>query len=328
MHMADALISAEVGGLLWLVSGGALARSSRAVRQQAEGTSVALTGVLGAFVFALQMINFSIPGTGSSGHLGGGLLLAVLLGPHAAFLTIASVLVVQALFFADGGLLALGCNIFNMGFLPVFVAFPLLYLPLAGTASQGRRTAATVLAAVGALLLGALGVALETRLSGLSALPLRTFLLALLPIHGVIGLAEGFATAGILAFLRQARPEIFLHAPQRPTSWRAVALIGVLAVVTGGCLSWGASHYPDGLEWAVTRVAGSRSLAPEGPVHRRLDAAQHTTALLPGYGAPDRPLDQEPTRAATSLSGVLGGALTLLLVVTAALALKRFRRAA
>jgi cobalt/nickel transport system permease protein len=326
MHMADALISAEVGGLFWVIAGASLARSSRAVRRQADG--VALTGVLGAFIFALQMINFSIPGTGSSGHLGGGLLLAILLGPHAAFLTIASVLVVQSLFFADGGLLALGCNIFNMGFLPVFVAYPLLYRPLAGAAGQGRNTFATILAAVGALLLGALGVALETRLSGLSALPLRTFLLALLPIHGVIGLAEGVATAGILAFLRQARPEIFQHAVQAPTSWRAVALIGGLALVTGGGLSWGASRFPDGLEWAIARVAGSRDLAPEGAVHRRLETAQQTTALLPGYGAPGRPRDQEPTRAATSLSGVLGGLLTLLLVATAALALKRFRRTA
>ena len=328
MHMADALISAEVGGLFWLVSGGALARSSRAVRQQADGTGVALTGVLGAFVFALQMINFSIPGTGSSGHLGGGLLLAILLGPHAAFLTIASVLVVQSLFFADGGLLALGCNIFNMGFLPVFVAYPLLYRPLAGGTGQGRRTTATIVAALGALLLGALGVALETRLSGLSALPLRTFLLALLPIHAVIGLAEGVATAGILTFLRQARPEIFLHAAQPATSWRAVALVGGLALVTGGGLSWGASRYPDGLEWAIARVAGTRDLTTEGAVHRRLEAAQKTTALLPGYDTPGRPRDQEPTRAATSLSGVLGGLLTLLLVATAALVLKRFRRTA
>ena len=75
-------------------------------------------GVLGAFIFAAQMINFTIPATGSSGHLGGGLILTILLGPYAAFLTIASVLMVQALFFADGGLLALGCNIFNLGFFP------------------------------------------------------------------------------------------------------------------------------------------------------------------------------------------------------------------
>ncbi len=78
---------------------------------------IPLMGVLGAFIFAAQMINFTIPGTGSSGHLGGGMILAILLGPHAAFLVMASVLTVQALFFADGGLLALGCNIWNLGVL-------------------------------------------------------------------------------------------------------------------------------------------------------------------------------------------------------------------
>ena len=89
-------------------------------------------GMLGAFVFAAQMINFSIPGTGSSGHLGGALLLAILLGPHAAFVVVASVLTVQALFFADGGLLALGANLFNLGVLPCYLAYPLVYRPLAG----------------------------------------------------------------------------------------------------------------------------------------------------------------------------------------------------
>src|SRR5512139_4115733 len=126
MHMADALLSPAVGGAMWAVSAGTIAHCSAKVRNEVDDRKVPLMGVLGAFLFAAQMINFSIPGTGSSGHLGGGLLLAVLLGPHAAFLTIASVLVVQAVFFADGGLLALGCNVFNLGFFPAFVAYPFL----------------------------------------------------------------------------------------------------------------------------------------------------------------------------------------------------------
>ena len=89
-------------------------------------------GVLGAFIFAAQMINFTIPATGSSGHLGGGMILSILLGPYAAFLVMASVLVVQALFFGDGGLLALGCNIFNLGFWPCFIVYPLIYKKIAG----------------------------------------------------------------------------------------------------------------------------------------------------------------------------------------------------
>ena len=125
MHMADALLSPAVGGTMWAASSGTIAYCSAKMRKELDDRNVPLMGVIGAFLFAAQMINFSIPGTGSSGHLGGGLLLTILLGPHAAFLTIASVLVVQALFFADGGLLALGCNIFNLGFFPAFVAYPL-----------------------------------------------------------------------------------------------------------------------------------------------------------------------------------------------------------
>ena len=99
MHMADALLSPVVGGTMWAVSAGAIACCSAKLRKELDDRNVPLMGVLGAFIFAAQMINFTIPVTGSSGHLGGGLLLAILLGPHAAFLTIASVLVVQALFF-------------------------------------------------------------------------------------------------------------------------------------------------------------------------------------------------------------------------------------
>ena len=84
------------------------------------------------------MINFTIPGTGSSGHLGGGMILAILLGPHAAFLVMASVLTVQALFFADGGLLALGCNIWNLGVYPCYLIYPLIYKPLVGRRQKPR----------------------------------------------------------------------------------------------------------------------------------------------------------------------------------------------
>src|SRR6266702_3207465 len=127
MHMADALLSPAVGGTMWGVTAGAIAFCSKKIRSEMDDRRIPLMGVLGAFIFAAQMINFTIPVTGSSGHLGGGLILSILLGPYAAFLTIASVLVVQAFFFADGGLLALGCNIFNLGFFPAFIVYPLVY---------------------------------------------------------------------------------------------------------------------------------------------------------------------------------------------------------
>jgi len=193
MHMADALLSPAVGGTMWAVSAGAIAYCSKKVRQELDDRNVPLMGVLGAFLFAAQMINFSIPATGSSGHLGGGLLLTILLGPPAAFLAIASVLVVQALFFADGGLLALGCNIFNMGFIPAFIVYPFIYKKiLEKQPNQGRMASAIMVTALVGLQLGPFGVVLETWFSGISALPFTTFVLLMQPIHLPSGSSRGW----------------------------------------------------------------------------------------------------------------------------------------
>ena len=257
MHMADTLISPAVGATLWAISAAAVGHSSRRIQRNLDPGLIPLMGVLGAFVFAAQMINFSIPGTGSSGHLGGGLLLAILLGPEAALITTASVLVVQALIFADGGLLALGCNIFNMGFLPAFVAYPLVYRPLtAGRSGPTRRAIATLLAAILALQLGAFAVVMETLVSGRTDLPFKTFLLAMQPIHLAIGFVEGAVTLALLSFLQRTRPEILEGVSDPRRSWRASALVGLMALVLGGWMTWYASKHPDGLEGAVQKVTG------------------------------------------------------------------------
>jgi cobalt/nickel transport system permease protein len=341
MHMADALLSPAVGLALWGVAGTALAVASRRVRERADDRLVPLMGLLGAFVFAAQMVNFTIPATGSSGHLGGGLLLAILLGPHAAFIVIASVLTVQALFFADGGLLALGANIFNLGLLPCLVAYPLIYRPLAGASPSRRRAAsATLLAALIGAQFGALGVVLQTALSGIASLPLDTFLLLMLPIHAAIGIVEGVATAAIVQFLRHARPELLnaqaCVAPQRGPSMRPLlAVLALAALLTGGVLSWFASTRPDGLAWAVERVAaGAAPRTPAAGLHLRLEALQQRFAWLPGYGLPAAAdavnSPRTPQNAAwpnpkpgTSLAGVVGGAVTLALVMAIGFALRR-----
>jgi cobalt/nickel transport system permease protein len=299
---------------------------------------VPMMGVLGAFIFAAQMINFSIPGTGSSGHLGGGLILAILLGPHAAFLVIASVLTVQAFFFADGGLLALGCNIFNLGFFPAFVAFPLIYRAIAGTRRAGARAwTAAVVAAVAGLALGAISVVLETRASGISELPLRTFLLMMLPIHLAIGVVEGLATAAVVSFVALARPETLQTTPAGGSQVRLrPVLIGlaVAAAVTGGVASWFASAHPDGLEWSIARVTGKEEVSgPEAGVHGKLASLQRKTALLPDYGFKAGEADPVPEEtvaltpepwpavsAGTSVSGLVGGLMTLALAGLAGLA--------
>jgi len=163
MHMADALLSPVVGATMWTGSVAAIGYSSKKLKENIDNKTIPLMGVMGAFVFAAQMINFTIPGTGSSGHIGGGMILAVILGPYAAFLAMASILTVQALFFADGGLLALGCNIWNLGIYPCFLLYPLVYKPIAGEGKDARRIAvAAIISVVIALQLGAFSVVLET----------------------------------------------------------------------------------------------------------------------------------------------------------------------
>jgi len=349
MHMADALISPAVGGTMWVVSGGLLAYSAKKVREEADDRKIPLMGVLGAFIFAAQMINFTIPATGSSGHLGGGMILSILLGPYAAFLVLASVLTVQALFFADGGLLALGCNMLNMGFFTCFAAYPLIYKKIAGDSLDKRRVMlGATLAAVVGLQFGAFGVVLETVSSGISELPFRTFVLLMQPIHLVIGLVEGLVTAGVVSFVLKARPEILQAAAQRKpigVSVKKAALgLGAAALVTGVALSWFASADPDGLEWAMLRTSGKAELESSGRLHELLGALQAKTVFLPDYGFRSQVEPQAPAASArpaaepvpawpavapgTSVAGLAGGLMTLALAALAGYLLKRGKAAA
>ena len=339
MHMADALVSPAVGGTLWAVSCGVMAWCVRRLRATFQDSLVPMMGVLGAFVFTAQMINFTIPGTGSSGHLGGGLILAVLLGPSAAFLVIASVLIVQAFFFADGGLLALGCNMFNLGFYPAFIAYPLIYRGIA----KGRYTSpaawvAAVLAAVAGLQLGAFSVVLETKASGLSELPFGTFALLMSPIHLAIGVVEGLATAAVVSFVARARPEA-LCAPGELVAAGSLkpvlAGLAVAAALLGGGISWFASAHPDGLEWAIAKVTGKEEVpGVESGLRARLDALQQRTAALPDYGFRTADAEAESGEASwpradagTSVSGIVGGLATCVLVCCLGFALRRRRPA-
>jgi len=259
----------------------------------------------------------------------------------------ASVLTVQALFFADGGLLALGCNIFNLGFFPAFVAYPLIFRPLAGRAPGGARLGcASLAAAVAALQLGAFSVVLETQASGLSELPFRAFALLMQPVHLAIGIVEGLATAAVVAFVARARPDALFEAPALPPDSAAprslrfvLTALLLAAALFGGALSWFASSHPDGLEWSLARAAGTAEPAvPESAVRRDLAALQARTAVLPDYGfkaagdaAEETDAAAEPwpaVRAGTSVSGLVGGLLTLGVAALIGLVLKTRRAAA
>jgi cobalt/nickel transport system permease protein len=339
MHMADALISPGVGATMWVASAGLIGYCSKKVRTVLDDRRVPLMGVLGAFIFAAQMINFAIPGTGSSGHLGGGIMLAILLGPHAAFLVIASVLVVQALFFADGGLLALGCNIFNLGFFPCLLVYPLVAKCfMTGRPTPVQLWLGAVFAAVLGLQMGAFAVVLETRLSGVSDLPLGPFLALMQPIHLAIGIVEGVATAAVVTFVWKARPEI-LETATPATYPIGRILVGLLlaAALTAGILSWFASSRPDGLEWAMLKASGTQEPAlPEHGIHESLDGIQQKTALLPDYdfasqesAAGEGSAETWPAiDTGTTAAGLVGGVLCLLVALSAGYALKRRRIAA
>jgi cobalt/nickel transport system permease protein len=343
MHMADALISPAVGAGMWAVTAGLIAYSSKKVNVETNEGKIPLMGVSAAFIFAAQMINFTIPATGSSGHLGGGLIMAILLGPHAAFLAMASVLTVQALLFADGGLLALGCNIFNLGFFSCFVAYPLIFKPIAGgRSSRGRIVAGSLLAAIVGLQLGAFSVVIETLFSGISSLPFGTFLFLMQPIHLAIGIVEGLATAAVVLFVWNARPEIVEAAaeskPFGPLSIRNVVIgLAAATLVTGTIVSWFASGRPDGLEWSMFKTSGYEELeTPAAGVHEELAGLQEKIALLPDYGFKaaaedegERAADESwpAVSAGTSVSGLVGSAVTLAITAVIAFALQR-RRAA
>lgn len=341
MHMADALLSPAVGATMWTATAITAAYCAKKVRDEDDPARIPLMGVAGAFVFASQMLNFTIPGTGSSGHLGGGLILALLLGPEAAFLVMASVLGVQALFFGDGGLLALGANVFNLGFFPAFIAFPLIFRPIAkDCTSRGRVITASIVAAIVALQLGAFGVVLETVTSGVSQVPFSAFVVLMQPIHLAIGVVEGLVTAGVVLFVTRVQPELLSRTTQRKAfaglNLRPV-LVGltVVAIIAGGTLAWFASTSPDGLEWSVTKVAGpARPAAPDG-IHTALEDFQALTAILPGY-AFKKPVGAESPSArawpavdaGTSVSGVLGAGVVALVAVGAGFVLRRRKRRA
>lgn len=327
MHMADALLSPTVGCTMMAVSVGLTAYSIKKVQNDpnSDESRAPLMGVMGAFVFAAQMINFSIPGTGSSGHLGGGLMLAILLGPFAGFLTMASVLLIQALFFGDGGLLAYGANLFNMGFLTCFIAYPFIYMPLTKhKKTAGRLMIATVVTAIAGLQLGSFSVVLETVFSGKTDLPFGTFALFMQPIHLAIGLVEGLVTAAVIGYVWKARPELLLANPavrSKPSrSMKRILLVfSICAVFMVVVLSLIASNNPDGLEWSIGKILGNGNLPASGPVQEFFGYLQNKTALFPGYEIPG---PDENRTLVPGMADFAGGLFTFLLACGIALGIR------
>lgn len=276
MHMANELLSVPVACATLAAMAIAVAVAARFARNAAGDERFSLMGVLGAFVFAAQMINFTLPGLpGTSGHLGGGVLLAILLGPSAAIVTMTAILIVQCLLFQDGGLLALGCNILNMAVIPCLLGGGLYRLLLGAVerAAAWRQYLAAWLACVIGVAAGAAMVPIQTWASGVLTVPIGQFLSLMLGVHLVIGLFEGAITFAVLAFLRRVRPELLglETAPEAASARPGLVVVSgsilATALLLAGVASWFASTYPDGLEWACAEahVQTAETAAEEPP---------------------------------------------------------------
>lgn len=206
MHIPDGFLSAAATAVTWTASAGGIAYAVRRVNRELDERQVPLMGVSAAFIFAAQMLNFTVAG-GTSGHLLGGALAAILLGPWGGMLVITSVLAVQALVFQDGGLLALGANIFNMAIVGVLLGWA-VYAGLKRL--LGDKSWATMVSGFAAgwlsVFVAALAAAVELGLSGAS--PWGVVLPAMGGVHALIGVGEGLITVAVLAFLRAVRPDL------------------------------------------------------------------------------------------------------------------------
>jgi cobalt/nickel transport system permease protein len=208
MHIPDGFVSTGTAAATWLASAGSVGYAVRRVNRELNERQIPLMGVTAAFVFAAQMMNFTVVG-GTSGHLLGGALVAILLGPWAGMLVLTSVLAVQALLFQDGGLLALGANVFNMAVVGVLIGW-VVYTTLRRL--LGDRTWATMVSGFAAawlsVFVASLVAAAELAISGTS--PWLVALPAMGLVHALIGIGEGLITVGVLAFLRVARPDLLV----------------------------------------------------------------------------------------------------------------------
>lgn len=246
MHIPDGFLANRLALSLDVISGAGIMYAARMAKVDYSNRMVPIMGVLGAFVFAAQMLNFPILG-GTSGHLIGGSLLAILLGPLAGSLTMATVIIAQALFMQDGGLVALGANIFNIGTVTCLSGYAVFKL-IVGSADSGKRLLwAGFFAGWFSLMISAACCALEMGLSG--AIPLRAGLTTMLGYHAIVGIVEGTLTAGVLSFLKKVRPDLMeLDGSRKFGIAEWIGAILFVAIPLGILIAAGSSSFPDPLQ--------------------------------------------------------------------------------
>ena len=294
LHIPDGFLSLVVSVVCWVITviviGTAISRTNKSLGEK----QIPLMGVMAAFIFAAQMINFPVAG-GTSGHLLGGALAAIVLGPWAGMLVMTAVISVQALLFQDGGLLVMGANILNMGLVTAAIGYG-LYRFVSGS-SNTTKLAVTGLAAWLSVMAGALLTSLQLWLSGTSQLEL--VIPAMLGVHALIGLGEAMITVFALGFILQTRPDLVGEGSESAKASKTWAYIGAAIALVVVLLSPFASADPDGLERVATDM-GFISTGQASPF-----------SIIPDYTIPFL----GETAASTIVAGVIGVIVVGLIIV-------------
>ncbi|MFC8895684.1 energy-coupling factor ABC transporter permease [Streptomyces cinereoruber] len=341
MHVPDGFINAPVSAVAGVVAAGAVAVSLRGARRELDERTAPLAGLVAAFVFAVQMLNFPVA-AGTSGHLLGGALAAILVGPWTGVLCIAVVLLMQGVLFADGGLTALGVNIDVMGVVTVVTAYA-LFRGLVLVLPRTRRsvTLASFVAALVSVPASAAAFTLVYAVGGTTDVPLGKVLTAMVGVHVLIGIGEAVITMLTVGAVLAVRPDLVYGArgltaplklrvggelvdaapatPAAPAQGSPKKLwIGgvVTALVLAGFVSFYASASPDGLE----------KVAADQGIDAKAEEYEHATADSPlaDYGV--RGIAAE--RLSGGLAGVIGVGATLAAGTGVFLVVRRRRTAA
>lgn len=297
MHIPDGFLSISVSIVLWVVSIIVIGIALRKTSKQLGEKEIPLMGILAAAIFAGQMLNFSVTG-GTSGHLLGAALATILLGPWAAILVMTSVVSIQALIFQDGGLLALGANLFNMAVVGVFVSYAVI--TVINKIVKNEKTAlfsSSIAAAWFSIFIASLGCALELALSGTS--PANIAVPAMASIHALIGVGEALITLGAVSFVYAARKDLLHIGVAGKATNNGILIGGGLITLLLAVLSPLASSHPDGLEW-VAEKQGFLLVARDSIYN-----------LIPDYVMPG--LNNEAV--ATIIAGIIGAAVVFALAI-------------
>jgi cobalt/nickel transport system permease protein len=325
MHAPDGFFSVGLSIAGWIIAAAMIGLALRNTRNQLGERQIPLMGILAAAIFAGQMLNFSIPG-GTSGHLLGGALAAILLGPWAGVLVITAVVAVQGLLFQDGGLLVMGLNIINMGIVTSFVGYFTYKLVTRIVRGKAGIIAGGLAGGWLSLLVTSAFAAVELALSGTS--PLSFALPAMVGVHALIGIGEGALTVSALLFILATRPDLVTgeEAPgQRSAGWVLGGLLVALAITLLAPL---ASPYSDGME-RVAEAFNNPTAVEQAPVGFAVPEGQAFFGefreapyqILPDYTVPFL----GEGGASTIAAGMIGVILVFGLAYGAAWLIKRLR---